>query len=104
MENLVIEDGVMTKEQAETIQIALDEFLAVQKESEALLKTQGEALNASTVAIDTLMKVNEHCTETVKNIFSILGSRKDKFKDDKEMEELMNGLAKFVIDTTMKGQ
>jgi hypothetical protein len=99
METLILKEGKLSSEQVTKIQEELHQSYLTMAEQMTLLKTQEELLEASAVALEALQKANRFCNETVKNIFTILGSRKDKFKGDAEMDVLMTALAEFVINT-----
>jgi len=83
--------------QVALIQKSIDELLEVIETQKNELLNNVKVMKEAEDHIKTLEKSTIDLTQTIKGIHMILGSRKDKFEGDEEMNELMNHLSVFVM-------
>lgn len=70
---------------------------ALAKEAEDLREETSEVLKTAENVATNLLSL----TQVIKNVFAFLGAHRDKFdKDDKNFNNLMDGLSKFVLGST----
>ena len=100
MKEINFEEGFESKEKAEKvvkqIQFAIDELTLANQESMRQLKETLATIDQAEKQIKILTQANIDMTKTMKNLHIVLGTKKDLWKDDEEMNVVMNALAHFV--------
>ena len=99
--NVVIdlENKEAAKDQIKLIQGAMDDFVDVINKQSAQLKENVVSIDEAKKQIVNLTAGSVGLADTIKAIHLLLGRKKDLFKDDKQMNELMNELATFVVSS-----
>lgn len=84
--------------QIKKVQMTIDDLINVCEDQKQMLIKNNETISDSITHINELNKTNNDLVEVIKSMYLILNSKKDKFKDDKEMETLLKSMAVFVLN------
>ena len=84
-------------ENKEELQKAFDDLTDACKKQKAQLKENVDVIEEAKKQIMNLTAGSIGLADTLKAVNSLLSRKKDLFKDDVEMNELLNSLATFVV-------
>lgn len=82
------------------VQASIDDLIIVINRQKQELLSNVETMGEAEAHIIELGKSIEGLTDTIKNIFTVLGSKKDLWKKDNEMDELMNTISVFIMSSS----
>lgn len=86
-------------EEIKKIQKAIDDLIGVCKSQEQQLKDNVKVINEAEEHINTLQKTAVDLSDALKAVHRILQSKKEMFGTDKEIKELLDMLATFVVSS-----
>lgn len=102
-EKMQIKIDLDNKEEAarnvKEVQKAINELLEVCNEQKDMLKENADKLQEAHDTLFNVAKARDELTEVLKNVHTLLGSKKDLWKDDVQINELMNVMATFIMSS-----
>jgi len=98
-----LKEGMNNPEKAaqviKQVQDALDEAVIGWQDATAAAKAANDIAEKYQKHCETLQTTSNDLTEALKNVHIVLGSKKDLWKDDKQMIQLMENLGTFVLSS-----
>ena len=94
-----LKDPAKARATIASIQKAIDELVLANKEVIKAAEDANKVAKDYEKQLGTLTQTNLDLADTLKSIHIVLGSKKDLWKDDNEMNELTKELAMFVMSS-----
>lgn len=92
-----MKDPEKAKEAIKEIQTQIDELVGALESQNDLLKTQNKDLETATKLLKKLETDKENYRESLVNISTVLFSKKELWKKDEEMAEMVSALSNFLL-------
>jgi len=97
--NINFENKEEAMMQVKVLKDSYEEMCEVSKKQNEALKVANDQLESAAKTINTLTDAAMGTTEALKAVHTILGSKKDLWNNDKQINELMNSLSTFVLSS-----